>query len=85
MKQLLQDKPSDPVPYIYSFLKQKSEGAENPVTPSNREVAEAKNLRKKHEHLKSLLGQCDGSDETEESEQDDSEEEEVKKPVKPRK
>lgn len=60
---------------MYAYLKQKAAGVETPVTPTNLEVAEMKNLRKKHEYLKSLVGQDDASNETEESDQDDSEEE----------
>ena len=83
VKQLLQQKPQDPIPFIYSYLKQKNEGVSEPIMPTNKEVSEMKNLRKKYEHLKSMLGQADGT-ETEESD-DESEEEEVKVPVKPRK
>jgi len=44
-----------------------------------------KNLRKKYEYLKSMLGEDDGNrSETEESEED-SDEEEVKMPIKDRK
>ena len=76
VKQLLQEKPSDPIPFMYAYLKQKAAGVETPVTPSNLQVAEMKNLRKKHEYLKSLVGQDgDASDVTEESDQEDSEEE----------
>ena len=82
VKQLLKEKPSDPVPFMYSYLKQYSEGIEKPITPSNLEVAETKNLRKKYEYLKSQVqGGGDNSDETEESEQSDDEEEE-KAPVR---
>lgn len=52
---------------MYSYLKQISEGATEPVPPTNLEVAEAKNLRKKYAYLKSQLNDV-GSDETEESE-----------------
>ena len=83
VKHLLQQKPQDPIPFIYSYLKQVSKGVANPVTPTNLEVAEMKNLRKKYEYLRSQVGDADHSDETEES--DESSEEEVKKPVKPRK
>ena len=49
--------------------------------PTNLEVAEMKNLRKKYEYLKSQLNE--DQDVTDESDQDDeSEEEEVKKPAK---
>ena len=52
MKQLLSEKPSDPIPFMYSYLKQVSEGVDAPITPKNNEVAEMKNLRKKYEYLK---------------------------------
>ena len=80
VKQLLQDRPSDVVPFMYSFLKQINEGIEDPVMPTNLQVAEIKNLRKKYDYLKSLV---DDENEvvTTESDQDDeeSEEEETKK------
>jgi len=80
VKQLLHDRPSDVVPFMYSFLKQINEGVESPVMPSNIQVAEIKNLRKKYDYLNSLV---ENSDEpvTTESDQDDdeSEEEETKK------
>ena len=53
VKQLLSEKPSDPIPFMYSYLKQVSEGVDAPITPKNNEVAEMKNLRKKYEYLKS--------------------------------
>mmetsp|Transcript_34782 Transcript_34782/g.45775 ORF Transcript_34782/g.45775 Transcript_34782/m.45775 type:complete len:142 (+) Transcript_34782:16-441(+) len=84
VKQLLQQKPQDPIPFIYSYLKQKSEGIETPQLPTNLEVAEMKNLRKKYEHLKSQAGEADGQ-QTETEESEDEEEEEVKVPAKPRK
>ena len=82
---LLKQKPSDPIPFIYTFLKQKRDGIETPILPTNSQVAEMKNLRKKYEHLKSLVGEAnDSQTETDESDED-SEEEEVKVPTKPRK
>ena len=53
VKQLLHEKPSDAIPFMYSYLKQAAEGVTKPVTPTNIEVAEMKNLRKKYEYLKS--------------------------------
>ena len=35
VKQLLHEKPSDPIPFMYSYLKQISEGIEHPITPTN--------------------------------------------------
>ena len=83
VKQLLSEKPSDPIPFMYSYLKQVSEGVETPTTPANHEVAEMKNLRKKYEYLKSQVGGADSASETEESDED-SEEEEKQAPVKPK-
>ena len=87
IKQLLILKPSDPIPFIYSFLKQKQAGVENPEMPTNVAVAEIKNLRKKYELLKSQV--MDDDAHTESSEEDESEEEEkqqkpAKRPMKQR-
>lgn len=82
VKQLLSEKPSDPIPFMYSYLKQISEGVEKPITPKNHEVAEMKNLRKKYDYLKSQVGAAQSASETEES--DEESEEEEKQPVKPR-
>ena len=84
VKKLLHDKPSDAIPFMYSYLKQAGAGIEQPVTPTNIEVAEMKNLRKKYDYLKSQLNDGEDSDVTEDSEQSGSEEE-VKEVVKPRK
>ena len=84
MKQLLSEKPSDPIPFMYSYLKQVSEGVETPITPQNHEVAEMKNLRKKYEYLKSQVGGADSASETEESDEDSEEEEKQEAPVKQR-
>ena len=65
---------------MYSYLKQVSEGIQQPVMPTNLEVAEVKNLRKKVEYLKSQLNE--DVDVTDESEQDDESEEEEKAPVR---
>ena len=69
---------------MYSYLKQISEGVDRPVTPTNLEVAETKNLRKKYEYLKSQVsgGDDEHSNETEESEQSDEEEEKEAAPVR---
>ena len=83
VKQLLHEKPSDPIPFMYSYLKQISEGTEKPITPANHEVSEMKNLRKKYEYLKSQVTGAESASETDESD-DDSEEEEKSAPVKPR-
>jgi len=83
VKQLLSEKPSDPIPFMYSYLKQISEGVQKPITPANHEVAEMKNLRKKYDYIKSQVGAAQSASETEESDDEQSEEEE-KQPVKPR-
>ena len=81
VKQLLSEKPSDPIPFMYSYLKQVNQGIDTPITPANHEVAEMKNLRKKYEYLKSQVGGADSASETPESDED-SEEEEKQAPVK---
>lgn len=81
VKQLLSEKPSDPIPFMYSYLKQVNQGIDPPITPANHEVAEMKNLRKKYEYLKSQVGGADSASETPESDED-SEEEEKQAPVK---
>lgn len=55
------------MPFIYAFIKQRSQGVESPTLPTNGEVAQIKNLRKKVDHLKSLLGGDSSQSETEES------------------
>lgn len=55
VKKLLNEKPQDPIPFMYTYLKQVGEGIEVPELPSNKEVAEIKNLRKKYEYLKSQI------------------------------
>lgn len=51
--QMLREKPADPVPFMYSYLKQIHQGVENPVCPTNKQIAEIKNLRKKLDYLQS--------------------------------
>ena len=78
--QLLREKPSDPVPFMYSYLKQVKKGIADPVCPTNKQIAEVKNLRKKCEFLRSQLDDDEDADHTPDSEEDASEdsEEEVK-------
>ena len=54
------------------------------MTPTNNQVAETKNLRKKYDYLKGLLNEADDHSERTETESDDeeSEEEEQKRPAK---
>lgn len=76
VKQLLREKPNDVVPFMYSFLKQKAEGVDKPVTPTNHQVAEIKNLRKKVDHLRTQIKEDDGPVTTE-SEDDEEEVDEI--------
>ena len=82
IKQLLTLKPSDPIPFIYSYLKQKQQGVENPQMPTNLVVAEVKNLRKKYELLKSQVIDDEEHTESDEDDEESDEEEEKKAPVK---
>ena len=75
---LLREKPTDPVPFIYNFLSQIKDGIQQPVPITNHEVSQIKNLRLKIEDLKSKLGQ-DHHSESEQSEESEEEEEEIKK------
>jgi len=70
VKTLLQQKPHDPIPFMYTFLKQKRDGVETPQLPTNLEVAQMKNLRKKYECLKSQVGEDNDHTETDESSED---------------
>lgn len=83
---LLRDKPSDPIPYIYNYLSQIKSGTEVPLGISNKTIAEVKNMRKKVEHLKSMLGNQNPAVHTESSDEDSGEEMvvPVKRPVKQR-
>ena len=69
VKSLLQERPNDPVPFMYSYLKQAQNGKKNPIPPKNADVAEIKNLRKKYEILKSQLA---GSEESHSEESENS-------------
>jgi hypothetical protein len=53
--ELLNARPSDPVPCMYSFLKQKQQGVKRPKVISTNEVQEIINLRKQVEYLQSQL------------------------------
>lgn len=52
VKNLLTDRPNDPVPYMYAYLKQTKLGI-TPQCPTNNDIAVVKNMRKEIEHLKS--------------------------------
>ena len=43
VKNLLQDRPMDPVPYMYSYIQQIGQGIEKPVCVTNNEIAAVKN------------------------------------------
>ena len=76
---LLSRKPSDPVPHIYSFLVEAKKGIPvkeiEPITEN--ELNELKNLIKKLDYYKDILGDKDGGGAvtTEEDESDDEAEE----------
>ena len=66
---------------MYSYLKQIQKGVAKPVCPSNNQIAEVKNLRKKFQYLKSQLDHDSDAEHTpdsEDSEGSDKSEEEVK-------
>ena len=76
---LLSRKPTDPVPHIYSFLLEAKKGIPvKEIDPiSENELNELKNLQKKIDYYKDILGQNDdaGAVTTEEDESDEAEEE----------
>ena len=70
---LLTSKPNDPVPHIYSYLKEFHKGVEPgeivPITEN--ELNELKNLQKKIEHYKDVLNERDGEQTPSEDESED--------------
>jgi hypothetical protein len=54
---LLDARPSDPVPCMYSFLKQIQQGVKKPKVISTNEVSQIINLRKQVELLEGKLNQ----------------------------
>ena len=78
VRQLLTERPSDPVPFIYSFMKETQQGVANPRGVTNNEVSQIKNLRKKVEFLKSQLKDDDEDEHTPTESDDEASEEEVK-------
>lgn len=58
---MLSKKPSDPVPYIYSYLQELQKGIpEKDVKPiTDNELNEVRNLQKKLQYYKDILGQQD--------------------------
>ena len=80
---LLSRKPSDPVPHIYSFLKEAKKGIPileiDPITEN--ELNEMKNLKKKIDYYKDELGDNNDAGAVT-SEDDDSDEEMEIQPAK---
>lgn len=78
---LLSRKPTDPVPHIYSFLLEAKKGVPvkeiEPITEN--ELNELKNLQKKIDYYKDILGTSkdDGGAVTTEEDESDEEEEEI--------
>lgn len=80
VKNLLTERPNDPVPYMYAYLKQTKLGI-TPQCTSNNEIAAIKNMRKKIEYLRTQVVDEYVTDESE-PESDESEEEKPKKVAK---
>lgn len=80
---LLSRKPTDPVPHIYSFLLEAKKGVPvkeiEPITEN--ELNELKNLQKKIDYYKDMLGNNDGGGAVT-TEEDESDEEEEIQPQK---
>ena len=76
---LLSHKPHDPVPHIYSYLKEYNKGVPpkeiKPITSN--EINELKNLNKKLEYYKDMLQEYDKHAHHTSSEHDDESDEEV--------
>lgn len=76
---LLTYKPQDPVPHIYSILKEVQKGVEisdsQPITEN--ELNEMLNLQKKVDYFKQLLHENEKGDETVSSDNDSDEEDEI--------
>ena len=69
---------------MYSYLKQIHNGIQNPELPTNKQVAEIKNLRKQYEYLRSQLDEDSEAEHTPSSdESEESEEEPQPKKTKP--
>lgn len=60
---LLANKPNDPVPHIYSFLKEVQKGVDSKEVKAinENELNELKNLNKKVEYLKQCLNEKGGA------------------------
>lgn len=72
------------MPTIYSFLKQLKEGKAKPEPITDNELYEMKNLKKKVEYYKDLLGEQDEEEAGTESEEDQESDDEVED-VQPKK
>ena len=67
---------------MYSYLKQVQQGVKNPKCPTNKQIAELKNLRKKYDYLRSQLEEDEEAEHTPESEESENSEEEQVVPQK---
>ena len=76
---LLRQRPTDPVPHIYSYLKEHHKGVppEQIVPITDNEINELKNLNKQLEYYKDLLNEHPESEHTASDEEDDEVEEEI--------
>ena len=76
---LLTLKPKDPVPHIYSYLKEIKKGVEpadiKPITDN--ELNELLNLQKKVDYYKDMLNENDGAHSQTESDNESDQEEEI--------
>ena len=81
---LLRQRPTDPVPHIYSYLKEHHKGvAPGDIVPiTDNEINELKNLNKQLEYYKDLLNEHPESQHTESEEDEDDE---VVEEVQPKK
>lgn len=78
---LLTHKPSDPVPHIYSYLLEYQKGGN--ITPiTDNELNEIKNLTKKIDYYKELLGENKGNETESSNNSDDDDEVEDIQPKK---
>uniref|UniRef100_A0A7S3IRJ4 cAMP-dependent protein kinase regulatory subunit n=1 Tax=Strombidium inclinatum TaxID=197538 RepID=A0A7S3IRJ4_9SPIT len=81
---LLSHKPQDPVPHIYSYLKEFNKGVEpkeiKPITTN--EINELKNLKKKLDYYRDILQEYDNGDHTESDPEESDEEVEDIQPKK---
>jgi len=73
---LLSHKPHDPVPHIYSYLREYSKGIPpkeiKPITGN--EINELKNLKKKLDYYRDILQEYDNAGDTSSEHEDESDE-----------